>query len=188
VNAGAPPPLPPRDRRSGIPDLLSPRVAGVLAPRTERPPNTSAADRKNDRRTKLDALATSDRTAPMTSSNEENRSREPQSAAASSPTRLDQAHVSSKAEGTDARSTLPDKIGGRDAADIIGCGYPGSFNRLRRNLQRAVNIGAGEKVFRLPELGGVKYPGMEWAYSRAACEAFVRKFRDGLRREGRTDE
>lgn len=74
-----------------------------------------------------------------------------------------------------------DEIGGRDAAHILGLPYPGSFNRLRRRLQQVSVISPGERVPRVPPLGGVKYPGTEWIYSRSACERFVAKYRDGRR-------
>lgn len=74
-----------------------------------------------------------------------------------------------------------DEIGGRSAAEILHVPYPGSFNRLRKRLQQISVTKVGEKIARVPELGGVKYPGTEWIYSRSACLSFVARYRDGRR-------
>lgn len=81
-----------------------------------------------------------------------------------------------------------DEIGGRAAAGILRVPYPGTFNRLRKRLQQMSVVGLGEKIARVPELGGVKYPGTEWTYSRSACERFVAKYRDGRRVPAREND
>ena len=88
---------------------------------------------------------------------------------------------SKEASGDISPSSTTDEIGGREAAEILRVPYPGTFNRLRRRLQRISAVGAGEKIARVPELGGFKYPGCEWIYSRRACVGFVAKYRDGRR-------
>jgi len=77
------------------------------------------------------------------------------------------------------------------AAAVLGLAYPGTFNRIRRRLQRIYDRGTGtllpfpnglarraerelahEHILVVPEWGAVSWFGSDWTYSRQACESW----------------
>ena len=66
-------------------------------------------------------------------------------------------------------------ITGRDAATILGLGYPGALNNARRRLQRAVPVkGTALVIWVVDAWGGVKWPGAEWRYDAEKCRRAAR--------------
>ena len=68
-----------------------------------------------------------------------------------------------------------DAIPGRESAHILNLPWPGTFNRVRRRIQISEMLSGGEKMWKVPAWGGIKLPGRDWAYSRAACTMFAEK-------------
>jgi len=77
------------------------------------------------------------------------------------------------------------------AAATVGLPYPGTFNRVRRRLQKIYDREtetlkpfpsgltraeerdiAREHILVVPEWGGVSWFGSDWTYSRQACESW----------------
>ncbi len=83
-----------------------------------------------------------------------------------------------------------DRIDGRSAAELLDLPYPGTFNRVRRRLQRVYDPDTGElqpypcgltqaqerafdrnHVLVVLDWGGVSLYGGDWTYSHSACSA-----------------
>jgi len=85
----------------------------------------------------------------------------------------------------------PDRLTPPEAAVVLRLPYPGTFNRVRRRLQKIYDRATSglalppsgltraqerafsrEHILVVPEWGGVSWFGSDWTYSRQACEAW----------------
>ena len=92
---------------------------------------------------------------------------------------------------TSSASGSADRLTPSRAAAVVGLPYPGTFNRVRRRLQKiydrktgslnpfpagltraAERTHAREHILVVPEWGGVSWFGSDWTYSRQACESW----------------